>query len=151
MFIFEGAEGSIFEFSRVIDFSCDRSEILCLVHGTRSRLILFIHFKGPALATRYGIATILFEEVQVFHIILIWYVLGEVSITLLDALESTFSLNAIDRLALADCSCLGHVVVHAWAVLAQEIQLELREIRLLCLGCQRVARRRLLIRICDFT
>ena len=84
-------------------------------------------------------------------IILIWYVFGEISITLLDALESTFSLNGIDGLVLADGSRLWHVVVHAWAVLAEEIKLELREIRLLCLGCQCIARCCLLIRICDFT
>ena len=120
MFIFECTEGSIFELSLIIDLSCDRSEILRLVHGTRSRLILFIQFKGPALATRYGIATISSEEALVL-IILIWYVLLEISITLLDALESTFSLNGIDGLALADSSRLWHVFVHAWAILAQEI------------------------------
>ena len=53
--------------------------------------------------------------------ILIRYVCALISITLLNALETTSSFDAIDGPGLTDCGRLWHVMVHAWAVLAKEI------------------------------
>ena len=53
--------------------------------------------------------------------ILIRYVCAHISITLLNALESTSSFDGIDGPTLTDRMRLWHVVVHAWAVLAEEI------------------------------
>ena len=53
--------------------------------------------------------------------ILIRYVCALISIFLLNALESTSSFDGIDGPVLTDCGRLYHVMVHAWAVLANEI------------------------------
>ena len=53
--------------------------------------------------------------------ILIRYVCALISITLLNALETTSSFDRIDGPGLTDCGRLWHVMVHAWAVLAKEI------------------------------
>ena len=122
MSIFVSAKASIFELIGTIDFFSNRSEVLRLVHGARSRFIFLIHFKGPTLATRYVIATVSFEEVSfVVLIILVWYVSKIVSITLLNALKAAGSFDGVDGLALGDCVLLWHVGVHAWGVLAHEI------------------------------
>ena len=53
--------------------------------------------------------------------ILIRYAFALISITLLNALETTSSFDGIDGPVLTDCGRIWHVMVHAWAVLAKEI------------------------------
>ena len=144
------AKTAIFELISTIDLLGDGTQVLSLVNGARCRLIILIHFECPTLAVRNGIATILSEQALVL-VILVWYVFEIVTIAFLDAYKAACLFNGIVGHAFGDLVRLRLIMVHSRGVFAQEVQLELGEVGLLRLGCQRVARRSLFIRICDFT
>ena len=139
---------SILQLVSSIYLSCNRSQILSLVHRSWRSLIFFGHLKSPCLASRHSEALGLRLIKRAVIMILSWQIWQLVSVSLLYACEAPVFWHCIWWVSIINIFLTRVVQSHAGRVSSFKVDLVLRPVRLLGLWCEGKARRCSFLRIC---